>query len=471
MAQLFFSALHKSSGKTAVSVGVAAALAGQGLRVQTFKKGPDYIDPGWLSQATKRPCYNLDFHTMHWAELLDTMVEQGRNADFCLIEGTKGLHDGVDPGGRDSNAALAQLLGAPVVLVVDCRGLSRGIAPLLLGQAAFDPRLPIAGVILNRLGGARHEAKLRAAVERYTDIPVLGALGENPDLHIQDPYLGLVPANEQHDAAAAIARLAAAAAQGVDLPALIGAAAPLPARPLGRDANPRPGHRHRIRIAVARDRAFGFYYPGDLQALEDAGAELHFFDALRDTRLPAMDGLFLGGGFPERHAAELSANHALRDAIATAAAAGLPIYAECGGLMYLARSLHAQDGRRHAMAGVLPVDVVMERRPQGRGYVRLAPTGAAPWSPLADPSCDIPAHEFHYSRLVEPAPQLPCAYQVLRGAGLGDGRDGLIVGNTLASYAHLRHTRATPWATRFVEFAASLARPAGGGELAAGAAD
>lgn len=455
--QIYLSALHKSSGKTAVSIGISAALAQQGVAVQTFKKGPDYIDPGWLTLASGRPCHNLDFHTMEASEIIQELLRRGGGAEFCLLEGTKGLHDGVDPQGSDSNAALAGLVGAPVVLVIDCRGMSRGIAPLLLGQQAFEPGLNIAGVILNRVGGARHEAKLRAAVEGYTDIPVLGALPESPSLHIEDPYLGLVPADEQADARAVVQALAARVRDRIDLAALQQAGGSLPAATARKDADragtPAPGGR-RIRIAIPHDRAFNFYYPGDLQALEEAGAELHFFDSLRDTRLPPVDGLFIGGGFPERHAAALEANSTLRRQIGLAAAAGMPIYAECGGLIYLARTIRGPAGT-HAMAGVLPVDVVMEPRPQGRGYVRLAPTGEAPWSPVAPGGCEIPAHEFHYSRLLQPVPDLPHAYRMVRGEGLGNGWDGLVVGNTVASYAHLRHTRTTPWASRFVDFVTS----------------
>ncbi len=454
--QIYLSALHKSSGKTSVAIGICAALAQQGLRVQPFKKGPDYIDPGWLTLASGRPCHNLDFHTMEASEIVQTLVQHGSNAEFCLLEGTKGLHDGVDPQGADSNAALAGLIGAPVVLVVDCRGMSRGIAPLLLGQAAFEPGLRISGVILNRVGGARHEAKLRAAIEGYTDIPVLGALADSPSMHIEDPYLGLVPADEQAGARAVVQALAARIGEGIDLAALRQAGAALPSAPSFPNTAVRPANRgRRVRIAVARDRAFNFYYPGDLQALEAAGAELVFFDAIHDRRLPAADGIFIGGGFPERHAAALEANTELREAVRRAAGAGTPIYAECGGLIYLARTVRGPEGT-HTMAGVLPVDVVMEPRPQGRGYVRLAPTGDAPWSPVDSGVREIPAHEFHYSRLLQPVPKLSCAYRMLRGEGIGNGWDGIVAGNTVASYAHLRHTRATPWATKFVDFVTTV---------------
>ena len=474
MDRLYLSGLHKSSGKTAAAIGVAAALAEAGTPVQPFKKGPDYIDPGWLSAAAGRPCRNLDFHTMGGEEIRAAVAPQGR--ELALIEGTKGLHDGVDPEGADSNAALAALLEAPVVLVVDARGMTRGIAPTVLGHARFDPQIRVAGVLLNRVGGRRHEAKLRAALARYTDLPVLGALPDTPALGIEMPYLGLIPAAEQPEAEAAIGALRRAVREHVDLEALrrlaeapATSATPPPAedQPAAPATTGGAGRgAERVRIGVAYDPAFNFYYPGDLEALEAAGAQLCWIDTLRDAQLPPLDGLFIGGGFPERHAGALAANRPLRAAVQEAAAGGLPVYAECGGLLYLARRLHV-GGEAYPMAGVFPVDAEMGGRPQGHGYVRLQPTGSAPWSPAAEGTGPIPAHEFHYSRLRGRPAELPCAYRIDGGAGVGDGRDGLLTANTLASYAHLRHTAATPWAARFVEFVRRR-RSAPGGDRTAG---
>ena len=446
-ARLYLSALHKGSGKTSLSVGLAAALSRRGVGVRPYKRGPDYIDPGWLTLASGQPCRNLDYHTMARDEIRAEVAAAG---GLALIEGNKGLHDGVDPAGRDSNAALAAELQAPIVLVVDTRGMTRGVAPTVLGHAGFDPQAPVAGVILNRVGGARHERKLREALETYTDLPVLGAVPDDRQLHIDAPYLGLIPAAEQAQAQGVIDRWAERAETHLDLDGLQDLAATAP--PLPGPARPTmPGRPADVDIGIAHDRAFNFYYPGDLEALERAGARLHRIDLIADTALPRLDGLILGGGFPERHAAELAANHAMKRAIAAAAAADLPIYAECGGLLYLCRHLHTGDGS-HAMAGVFPVDAEMTNRPRGHGYMTLHTGPHAPWIP-GDAATAIPAHEFHYSRLCAPVPQaLPCAYRVSRGQGLGDGRDGLVTRNTVAAYAHLRHTRTTPWADRFVAF-------------------
>jgi len=449
MHRFLVSAAHKSSGKTSVSVGLAAELSRRGLAVQAFKKGPDYIDPMWLAAATGRPCRNLDFNLSTPAELRLEFARHGALADVCLVEGNKGLYDGLDLHGNNSNAALAQLLGLPVVLVLDARGMTRGIAPLILGYKAFDRSICIAGVILSRLGGSRHEAKLRAVIEHYTDVPVLGAMHEDPRLAIAERHIGLTPTGEDDVAETRIALLAAAVGRQVDLERLLAAtvsSAPLPAAPpLARPA--RPG----VRIGIARDRAFCFYYPDDLEALERAGAELLFFDTLRDARLPRVDGLIIGGGFPEIFTRELEANAALRGEILAAIEAGMPAYAECGGLMYLARSL-SWRGETRRMVGAIPGDVVMHGRPVGRGYVRLAPTDAHPWRNSGDDPAQIPAHEFHYSSIEGLAPDTRFAYRVARGFGVDGKSDGIVVNNLLANYSHLRSAGSYDWAARFIAF-------------------
>jgi len=449
MHRFLVSAAHKSSGKTTVSVGLAAELSRRGLAVQAFKKGPDYIDPMWLAAATGRSCRNLDFNLSTPAELQREFARYDAPADVCLVEGNKGLYDGLDLHGNNSNAALAQLLHLPVVLVLDARGMTRGIAPLILGYQAFERSIRIAGVILSRLGGARHEAKLRAVIEHYTDVPVLGAMHEDPRLAIAERHIGLMPANEDGAAQTRIALLAAAVARQVDLERLLAAtvsSARLPAvPPLARSA--RPG----VRIGIARDRAFGFYYADDLEALERAGAELLFFDTLRDAKLPNVDGLIIGGGFPEIFMRELEANAALRGEIGAAIEGGMPAYAECGGLMYLARSLSWRGDTRR-MVGAIPGDVVMHERPVGRGYVRLAPTAAHPWRDRGEEEAEIPAHEFHYSSIEGLAPDTRFAYRVARGFGVDGKSDGIVLNNLLANYAHLRSAGSCDWAARFVAF-------------------
>lgn len=449
MTRLLISAAHKSSGKTTVSLGLCAALAERGLIVQPFKKGPDYIDPMWLGKAAGRPCHNLDFYCMSHAEILTTVGHYSSDTDISLIEGNKGLYDGLDLDGSNSNAALAKLTHSPVILVLDARGMTRGIAPLILGNQAFDPDVQIAGVILNQLGGSRHEAKLRAVIEHYTDVPVIGGVHRDPALEIVERHLGLIPSNEASASLDKIRHIRDLIKEQVDLDRLLAVAgqAPLVFDPVCM-ASEATGQT--VRIGIARDAAFGFYYPDDLDALEQAGAELVIFNTLNDKSLPDVDGLFIGGGFPESHMQELSANTELRAKIRTAIENGLPAYAECGGLMYLARSL-SWNGKRYDMAGVIPGDIVMHERPQGRGYVRLRETANSPW-PSSQPQGEFAAHEFHYSSLENTPDTLDYAYEVIRGTGIDGRNDGIIINNLLACYSHMRDTSQHHWARRFVDF-------------------
>jgi cobyrinic acid a,c-diamide synthase len=453
-ARLLLSAAHKSSGKTTIALGLASALTRRGTTVQTFKKGPDYIDPMWLARASARPCYNLDPYLMPTAQMRALFRRHAEGCDLALVEGNKGLYDGLALDGSNSNAAVAVSLELPVILVLDARGMTRGVAPLILGYQAFDRRVRIVGVILNRLGGARHEGKLRAVIEHYTDVKVLGAVHESLDLAIDERHLGLIPSTEASNAEASILRIGAAVAAQVDLDLLLATAEAAPMHGAG-ILPPARARGPSVRIGIARDRAFGFYYSDDLEALADAGAELVPFDALHDSRLPAVDGLFIGGGFPETSAPHLEANVPLRAQIRAAVEAGLPVYAECGGLMYLARSLTVA-GRRHQMVGAIGADVVMHARPVGRGYVELVPTGSARWPVGTTPGARILAHEFHYSSLENIDPELQFAYCVARGHGIDGCHDGLLRNNLVASYSHLRSVGDCDWARRFVEFVQSV---------------
>jgi cobyrinic acid a,c-diamide synthase len=452
MPRLFISAAHKSSGKTTLSIGLCAALAERGLRVQPFKKGPDYIDPMWLGRAAGTPCDNLDFYTMQREEIIDLVSLKSRQSDITIIEGNKGLYDGLDLDGSNSNAALASLLHTPVVLVLDARGMTRGIAPLILGYQAFDPSIKIAGVILNQLGGHRHESKLRAVIEHYTDVQVVGAVYHNKSLAIDERHLGLIPSNEASAADTKIASIRDYIKQQLDLDQIIAIARSASDLPAPKSVSI-PPHTRDVRIGVIRNDAFGFYYPGDLAALENAGAELVFIDNIREQQLPKIDGLFIGGGFPEARMQELEHNSAMRAAIKSVIDNGLPTYAECGGLMYLSRSLN-WHGKTCQMAGVIAADTVMHDTPQGRGYIRLQQTGEHPWgaeTSTAEPAV-IAGHEFHYSALTNLDPATRFAYRILRGTGIDGEHDGIVQNNLLACYAHQRDTSNNHWTRRFVEF-------------------
>ena len=467
MAHLLISAAHKSSGKTMVSVGLTAAFDARGLRVQPFKKGPDYIDPLWLARASGRTCYNLDFNTQTDTEIRALFARHAVQAGLAIIEGNKGLHDGVDLEGRDSSAALAKLIGAPVMLVIDVTGITRGVAPMVLGNLIIDRDVTIGGVILNRVASARQEGKLRQAIERYTDVPVVGAIGRDTTLLIKERHLGLTTPDEMATLDEMISRLRLAVERGVDLDRVLEIAGGAsvtpfpsagPAQPLTLPgAQGTTAVKPDLRIAVARDTAFSFYYPDDLEVLQEAGAELVYFDTLRDAQLPQVDGLFIGGGFPETQMPALAANKGLRVQVRRVAEAGLPIYAECGGLMYLTRSI-SWNSELHEMVGFIPADTVMHAKPQGRGLVLLEETDASPW-PRADRPARaggrsrIPAHEFHYAALEGLDPATRFAYRVIRGHGIDGRHDGIVKGNVLGSFSHLRSTESSGcWAHRFVAF-------------------
>jgi len=448
VAQLLITAAHKSSGKTTISAGICAALAARGLTVQPFKKGPDFIDPKWLALASGRNCYNLDFFTMGGEEIRQLFAARSAGSDVALIEGNKGLFDGLDLHGSNSNAALATLLRVPVILVIDARGMTRGIAPLILGYQAFDRQIIIAGVILNKLGGSRHETKLREVIEYYTDVPVIGAVHRHHELSIVERHLGLIPCEELAESRQQTDLIGDCVASQVDLERVLSIAHQAESFPqMPETGSLRAPLTPDVSIGVARDTAFGFYYPDDLEALGAAGARLVYFDATLDPGLPDVDGLFIGGGFPEMNADALQANSGLRAQIREFIHAGRPVYAECGGLMYLGRSL-ARSGQRFEMVGALPFDSFMTEAPVGRGYVQLSETGCSPWQG-ASPDV-VPAHEFHYARSELFAEPDGFAYRVKRGYGFDGERDGVIYRNTVASYAHLRNTSAYPWAERFV---------------------
>lgn len=448
MPHIYLSAAHKSSGKTTLSIGLCRALKNQGYKVQPFKKGPDYIDPIWLSQAAKQPCYNLDFNTQTNDEISLLFQQQIQASDIALIEGNKGLFDGMDLHGSDSNAAMAKQLNAPVVLVIDTRGTIRGVAPLLLGYQNFDPELNIGGVIFNMVGGARHEAKLRAVVKEYTDIPVIGAVHRSNEMQILERHLGLVPGNEHLQAESHIETIAGLINQQVDLQQLVevaNSAEMVTAFVIKSPSIAKP----KVRIGIARDESFGFYYQDDLEALQQSGAELVFFNTLSDQVIPDVDGLFIGGGFPETHMQSLAANQSMLGSIKQAIESGLPVYAECGGLMYLTRRIIWQE-QQADMVGVIDADACMHEKPQGRGYIKIQAGEDFPWPGASDHV--IAGHEFHYSSLENINTQYHYAYKVLRGTGIDGQSDGLIYKNMLACYAHLRDTKQNHWATNFVEF-------------------
>lgn len=452
MAHLLLSAAHKSSGKTVLSVGICATLQKQGIQAQAFKKGPDYIDPMWLNQATQRSCYNLDFWTQTNAEITSMFATKSKTANLSIIEGNKGLHDGLAADGSNSNAALAKLLHAPVILILDTRGTIRGVAPLLLGYQQFDPEVNIAGVILNYVGGGRHAAKLRSVIERYTDVPILGMVQRNAELELVERYLGLMPSNEYKYAQQKISSIAEVIAKQIDLEKIVQIANTAPNLEI-EIKNTNITKQYASKIAYANDEAFGFYYADDLECFRQYGVELIPFDTINDAALPDADALFIGGGFPEKRMQQLAANKKMQQSIANAINNGMPTYVECGGLMYLTKSIQYEN-QQCKMVGIIEADCEMFDKPIGRGYTMLETGAQHPWQYNSSDNTtkqDIAGHEFHYSKLMQ-VPKTEYAYKVKRGFGINGENDGLVYKNLVACYAHQRNTQQNQWISSFLEF-------------------
>jgi cobyrinic acid a,c-diamide synthase len=448
---LLISSPQGHSGKTTVTIGLCDILRRKGLSIQPFKKGPDYIDPSWLTLATGRNCRNLDLFLIPEDRLLISFQQACQGADVAVIEGAMGLYDGFDSTGRGTTAELARLLKSPVILVVNAARMTGSIAAMVTGYQHFQKDVHISGVILNYVSGPRHEGKLRAAVEQYCQIPVVGSIPRDPNLRIAERHLGLIPSPESTEAEEIVERLGRALEPHLDPDKILAIAqsteAPHPRPlPLGERARVR-GDTPRPRIGVIRDRAFNFYYPENLEALMENGAELVFTDSFHD-RLPEIDGLYIGGGFPEFFLKELEENRGLRQDIAEAIENDLPVYAECAGLMYLCRKIHWQ-GRSYEMVGVIPAEVQMLERPQGHGYVVAEVMGENPFFSVG---MALRGHEFHHSKLSLSA-TVKFAYQLRRGQGIQGGEDGIVYKNLFASYTHMHALGSPEWAAAFVSLA------------------
>lgn len=443
--------LSGDSGKTLVALGLVRALSDRGLTVLPAKKGPDFIDPAWLEIAAGRPCRTLDTYLMDAAGL-DAALAPAAGADLLVVEGNRGLFDGLDADGTHSTAELAKRLRAPVVLVVDATKTTRTLAAMVLGCRTLDPDLELAGVILNRVGSARHARVATAAIEGHAHVPVLGAI---PRLEGDDPmpgrHLGLVTAVENPRREEAVERAARAVSEHLDLGPILASAESAPPLELRPMASPPAGASYRV--GVFTDPAFSFYYPDNLERLEAGGAVLVPVEPGRDETLAPVDAVYIGGGFPEVHVARLAANRSFAEALRRQVEGGLPVYAECGGLMYLARSLRV-DGVCHPMAGVLDVEVDHTSRPRGHGYVRATVDRSNPFAPAGAVRT---GHEFHYSHVTGGNDVDRTVLRLDRGVGIADGRDGIVRGSVWASYLHVHALGQPDWSDGLT----ALARTAG----------
>jgi cobyrinic acid a,c-diamide synthase len=432
-------------GKTTVAIGIMAALAQRGLKVQGFKVGPDYIDPSYYRAATGRTGRNLDSWLISRKKLIALFVKNALDTDLAVVEGVMGLFDGLNgESERASTAEIAKLLRAKVILVLDCQAMSRSVAALALGFQKFDPELELAGFILNKVASWQHYQMAKRAITQTTELPILGYFTDGKDIRLPERYLGLVPAPEKSLGEEFYKRLAKKAEAQLELDYLIKIANQIPPLSVNqpRKQNVRyPG----VRLAVAFDSAFNFYYQDNLDILEALGAKLCFFSPISDQKLPdRVDGLYLGGGFPELLAERLALNETLRREIKRAAQSGLPIYAECGGLIYLSKEVVDSKGISYPMVGVLPVKCrITEKLFLGyREVITLTKT------PLFEKGMFLRGHEFHYSvaKLIDPQGVKP-AYEI-KSLNL---KEGFVKGNVLASYIHLHFAGCISLAEEFVK--------------------
>jgi cobyrinic acid a,c-diamide synthase len=426
---------RSGSGKTTVTLALLAALVARGQKVQSFKVGPDYIDPMFHAYVTDRPCYNLDPILTSSAYLNQCFARHTQDRPLAVVEGVMGLFDGaVEPAGAGSTAEVAKQLGLPVLLVVNCQSLSHSVAALVRGYTTLDPELKIAGLVLNRVGSDRHLEILRGALAPL-GWPILGVFRRQDDISLPDRHLGLIPTDELPQLQEIVGRLAALGDRCFDWTLL---APLLPAAPGAMESVPTQSPR--VTIAVAKDAAFNFYYPENLELLESLGAELIYWSPLTDTAVPAgAQGLYFGGGFPEVFAAQLADNEPMRRSVAAKISAGTPTYAECGGLMFLSQSVTDFEGQSYPMVGVLPTAAVMGKRLTlgYRSVTALADT------PLLAKGEVVRGHEFHRSTLTLAPPQPLFNWQ-----GVGEG---WYQNNLQASYLHLHWGNNPHWPQRWLE--------------------
>jgi len=488
---LAIAGLRGGTGKTVISLGITAAWREKGLRVAPFKKGPDYIDAGWLAQAAGRPCYNLDTFCCPPYQVKASFLKNSLNSDISLVEGNRGLYDCIDVQGETSTAEIAKFLKIPLLLVVDCTKSTRTIAALVMGCTVFDPDLHIMGIVLNRVAGKRHEGKVRDNIQRYCRLPVYGAVPKLKAEDFPERHMGLVPSAEHSFTAASIKAAAKFARENIDLDRLYtdctdtaspdfadGHALDVDTAEAASDQTAFPDvSRHDVFskvekdspgtvtpsplsgesqvsqhttapvIGVIKDSAFQFYYPDNLEALESRGALLKFISPLTDTTIPDVDAIYMGGGFPETHAAKLSDNLGFRQRLKQLAEKGLPIYAECGGLMFLGRSL-TLDTRVYPMTDILPIAFGLSARPVGHGYTRVTVVNANPFFPEGEV---IHGHEFRYSTILDiDFKREEMAFRMDRGRGIVDKQDGFTRQNVFATYTHILAPGVPSWAEALV---------------------
>lgn len=448
--------LRGGSGKTFLTLGLISVWREKGFKISPFKKGPDFIDAGWLAFAATRPCYNLDPFLMNEEQIIESFLSHSTHADLSLIEGNRGLYDSLDLDGLYSTAELAKLLKTPVLIVLDVTMATRTMAAVIKGCQAFDPDLDIAAVILNRVAGSRQETLITDAIEKYCGTPVVGSIPKLKRNPFPERHMGLVPFQERRKSEKAIAWAKTVVEENLDLDTIWGLAHDV--GPLERGNQYQEDRASNItnadspRIGFIRDSSFWFYYPENLDQLKSLGADLVEVNSITERELPDLDALYIGGGFPETQAKALADNKRFRDSLKKKIEVGLPAYAECGGLLYLGESLIV-DGKTYPMVGALPLRSVLGKKPQGHGYTILEATRQNPYYQVGEV---LRGHEFHYSKAVITREEgVNFVFKVTRGYGVDGRRDGLCKKNLLATYTHIHAAGNPGWAKSF--FGAALA--------------
>ena len=444
--------LSGDSGKTVLTCGIIAWLKEKGLDVSAFKKGPDYIDAAWLALASDKPARNLDTYLMGFPKVKNSFLKNAANSDISVVEGNRGLFDGVDSLGTHSTAELAKLLKAPVVIIQNLTKVTRTAAASILGCTKLDPDLNIAGVILNQVAGERHLKVAKEAIEETTGIPVLGSIPKlQKEYVLPSRHLGLITPDEFENNNSFINDWRKIINDNVDMPVVIRIANQSPLLEYENFDNTRNEFedQEKARIGYFKDQSFSFYYPENLEMLIDAGAELIPISPIHDTELEDVDALYIGGGFPETNLTKLELNRDLMQSLKSMAEEGLPIYAECGGLMYLARDVEWK-GKKYSLTNILPISIKMHDKPQGHGYFRAIVDSE---NPFFSTGRQLNGHEFHYSAIYDFDENIKSTLSVIRGNGCFNKRDGLVHKNVFATYLHTHALASPEWVDGMIKSA------------------
>ncbi|MEW6713523.1 MAG: cobyrinate a,c-diamide synthase [Nitrospirota bacterium] len=457
--RIIVAGLRGGSGKTILSLSLISIWRKKGLKVTPFKKGPDYIDAGWLALATGRECFNLDLFMMTPAQTLQSFISHTADkTEIAVIEGNRGLYDGVDHEGTYSTAGLSKLLKAPVILVVDCTKVTGTVAAMVLGCRMIDPDVPIKGVVLNNIAGSRQESVIRKAIDHKCGLPVVGAFPKLKKELFPERHMGLTPFQEHLEVNEAIDSIAEIGSKYLDIDAIFKVAKGAEEIRTGvrvqgsgeLHSKLKTPNSQRPKIGVIKDSAFQFYYPENFEELKKRGAEIVEVSALTRKKLPDIDALYIGGGFPETHAIALAENEAFKKSLLKAIEKGLPVYAECGGLMYLGKSL-VLENKTYPMVGALPLVFDLNKKPQAHGYTIVEVQRD---NPFFKKGTKLKGHEFHYSKVIDIDEEgIFMAFKMKRGKGIKDGLDGICYKNVLATYTHLHALGCPEWADGMIKTA------------------